>query len=141
MTEWIIDKSAYEKLSKSPDIPEWTSRMRRGLVRVITPTLLELGHSARNGLDWESRIANEPTNWLIVEDIEPDMERRALEVQRLLAMKGQHRAPSVVDLLVAAAAELHRLVVLHDDRDFDLIAGITGQKMERLRLLPMDDNG
>jgi len=37
-------------------------------------------------------------------------------------------------LLIAAAAELAGLTVLHLDKDFDLIASITGQPAERLRL-------
>ena len=51
----------------------------------------------------------------------------------MLAHRGQHRAASVPDLLIAAAAELARLTVLHADSDFELIAEITGQPEERLR--------
>ena len=36
------------------------------------------------------------------------------------------------DLLVAAIAERAGLVVLHQDKDLDLIAEITGQPTERL---------
>jgi len=50
----------------------------------------------------------------------------------LLADRGQHRAPSVPDLMIAATAESAGLVVLHDDKDFELIAEITGQPMQRL---------
>ena len=32
-----------------------------------------------------------------------------------------------MDLAVAATAELHGLTLLHHDRDFDIIARITGQ--------------
>ncbi|SJN43362.1 POSSIBLE CONSERVED MEMBRANE PROTEIN [Luteococcus japonicus LSP_Lj1] len=60
------------------------------------------------------------------------MEDRALEVQRMLADRGQHRAPSVPDLLIAATAELLGLQVLHLDKNFDLIAEVTGQPMRRL---------
>jgi predicted nucleic acid-binding protein len=52
----------------------------------------------------------------------------------VLADRGQHRAPSIPDLLIAAAAELAGLTVLHLDKDFDLIASITSQPVERLRL-------
>jgi predicted nucleic acid-binding protein len=38
----------------------------------------------------------------------------------------------VPDLIIAAAAELAGLTVLHFDKDFDLIAGITGQPVEWL---------
>lgn len=37
------------------------------------------------------------------------------------------------DLLIAAVAERSGLTVLHLDKDFDLIAEITGQAVERLR--------
>jgi predicted nucleic acid-binding protein len=52
----------------------------------------------------------------------------------LLADQGQHRAPSLPDLIIAATAELTGLTVLHLDKDFDLIANITGQTVERLQL-------
>jgi predicted nucleic acid-binding protein len=45
---------------------------------------------------------------------------------------GQHRAPSVPDLIIAATAELAGLIVLHCDKDFDLIASVTGQAAEWL---------
>ncbi|MGL5817838.1 MAG: hypothetical protein ACRCYR_09770 [Phycicoccus sp.] len=46
--------------------------------------------------------------------------------------RGRHRAPSIPDLVVAAAAELDQRVVLHVDKDFELIAEVTGQQVERL---------
>ncbi len=67
-----------------------------------------------------------------VEYLTPRIEDRALELQSVLAARGQHRAPSVPDLLVAATAELAELTVLHVDKDFELIAEVTGQRVERL---------
>jgi predicted nucleic acid-binding protein len=67
-----------------------------------------------------------------VEYAAPASEDRAVEVLGLLADHGHHRAPSVPDLLIAAIAERAGLVVLHQDKDFDLIAEITGQPTERL---------
>jgi predicted nucleic acid-binding protein len=40
----------------------------------------------------------------------------------------------VPDLLIAATAELAGLTVLHHDKDVDIIADVTGQQLERLRL-------
>lgn len=40
----------------------------------------------------------------------------------LPADRGQHRAPSIPDLLIAATAEKAALTVLAADKDFDLIA-------------------
>lgn len=62
----------------------------------------------------------------------PPIEDRALEVQMLLADRGHHRAPSIPDLLIAATAEKAGLTVLAADKDFSLIAAITGQPIETL---------
>jgi predicted nucleic acid-binding protein len=67
-----------------------------------------------------------------VEYLTPAIEDRAVEVLALLADRGQHRAPSIPDLIIAATAELADLTVLHLNKDFDIIAQITGQPMERL---------
>lgn len=58
-----------------------------------------------------------------------------VEVQTLLADRGRHRAPSVPDLVVAATAELAGLTVLHLDKDFNLIAEVTGQPTERFAVV------
>jgi predicted nucleic acid-binding protein len=52
----------------------------------------------------------------------------------LLADRGQHRAPSIPDVIIAATAELAGLTVLHLDKDFEIIARITGQPLERLNV-------
>ena len=67
-----------------------------------------------------------------VEYLTLKIEDRALELQSVLAERGFHRAPSVPDLLIAATAELAELTVLHLDKDFELIADITGQRVQRL---------
>ena len=47
-----------------------------------------------------------------------------------LARSGHHRAAGIPDLLIAAVAERNALTVLHYDKDFDLIAKVTGQATE-----------
>jgi predicted nucleic acid-binding protein len=69
-----------------------------------------------------------------VEYLAPRAEDRAVEVQILLAERGQHRAAAIPHLLLAALAELAGLRVLHHDRAFELIFSITGQGVEMLRL-------
>jgi hypothetical protein len=69
-----------------------------------------------------------------VEYLTPAMEDRAVEVQLVLAERGQHRAASIPGVLVAATAELGQLTILHLDKDFELIAQITGQPVERIAL-------
>ena len=55
---------------------------------------------------------------------------RAEEVMGELAKTGRHRAVSLPDLLVSAVAERAGVVVLHYDADFDIVASVTGQRME-----------
>ena len=132
MTGWLIDKSALVRLAASPDAQEWADRIQRGLVRISTVTRLEVGYSARTADDLRRALAVPPLSSMPVEYLTPAIEDRVVEVQAALADRGQHRAPSIPDLLIAAAAELAQLTVLHIDKDYDLIAGITGQPVERL---------
>ena len=134
MTSWLIDKSALVRLSASPDAAEWARRIERGLVRITTVTRLEVGYSARSGADLRAGLQQPPVSVMPVEYLTPAIEDRAVEVLSLLADRGQHRAPSVPDLVIAAAAELAGLTVLHCDKDFDLIVSVTGQPAEWLRL-------
>jgi predicted nucleic acid-binding protein len=73
-----------------------------------------------------------PLSSMPVECLTPAIEDRAVEVLTLLADRGQHRAPSVPDLIIAATAELAGLTVLHVGKGFDVIADVTGQPVERL---------
>lgn len=129
---WLIDKSAYVRLGSSPDGRAWAGRIDRGLVRMATLTRLELGYSARTAAAWRAELEVAPLAAMSTQYLTPAIEDRAVEVQLLLADRGQHRAPSIPDLMVAAIAELAGLVVLHLDKDFDLIAEVTGQPVERL---------
>ena len=131
-TQWIIDKSAYARLNRSPDAELWLDRIERGLVSVATVTLLELGYSARSAHDWRIGITRPPVSKLVVEALTPVMEDRSVGVQGLLAERGHHRAAKIPDLLIAAIAERAGLTVLHVEKDFDLIAEVTGQPVERL---------
>jgi predicted nucleic acid-binding protein len=134
VTTWLIDKSAYARLADAADAQTWIDRVQRGMVRISTVTRLEVGYSFRTAADARREIASPPLSLMPLEYLSPAMEDRAVEVQLLLADRGQHRAPSIPDLLVAAAAELSGLTVLAVDKDFELIAEITGQPVERLRL-------
>jgi predicted nucleic acid-binding protein len=133
LTAWLIDKSALVRLAASPDAEEWAARIERGLVRIATVTRLEVGYSARSTTQARAVFRTAPLTAMPVEYLTPAIEDRALEVQLLLADQGLHRAPSIPDLMIAATGELAGLTVLHVDKDFDLIATVTGQPVERLR--------
>src|SRR6185437_12135859 len=120
VTTWLIDKSALARLGVSPDAAQWASRIERGRVRITTVTRLEVGFSARSGSDLRAGLRRPPLSAMPVEYLTPPIEDRALEVQAVLADRGQHRAPSIPDLIIAATAELAGLTILHLDNDFDL---------------------
>jgi predicted nucleic acid-binding protein len=132
VTSWLIDKSALVRLTASPDATEWASRIERGLVRIATVTRLEVGYSARSGPELRTGLRRPPLASMPVEYLTPAIEERAVEVLTLLADRGQHRAPSLPDLIIAAIAELAGLTILHLDKAFEIIAGITAQPVERL---------
>jgi predicted nucleic acid-binding protein len=134
VTGWLIDKSALVRLQASADAPQWAARIERGLIRIATVTRLEVGYSARSGPELRAELRQPPLAAMPVEYQTPAIEDRAVEVLTLLADRGKHRAPSIPDLIIAATAELAGLTVLHLDKDFEIIAGITGQPLERLEI-------
>ena len=88
---------------------------------------LEIGYSARNVNEWEV-LASSISELQLVETSAEHV-RRARQTQLLLAGQGL-KGRSVPDLLIAAAAEAEQLTVLHYDKDFDLIAQVTGQQCQ-----------
>jgi len=135
VTQWLIDKSAFTRieLGQTPDALLWNERMERGLVHLPAIGRLELGFSARNGKDGRAGFKRPPISRMPIAYLTPRAEDRAHEVQMLLADRGQHRAASIADLLIAAMAEVGKLTVLAVDKDFELIAEVTKQRVERLR--------
>lgn len=132
VTSWLIDKSAFVRLADSPDLDLWSNRIDRGLVHITGITRLEIGYSMRSAELSRTEFSSVPLSLMPIEYLTPGIEQRALHVQQSLAERGQHRAPSIADLLIAATAELAGHTVLAVDKDFDLIATVTGQSVERL---------
>lgn len=136
VTRWLIDKSAFVRMQggQVANMAAWNSRIERGLVHLSTVTRLEIGYSARSGAAAREGFATPPLSLMPIEYLTPAMEDRAWEVQMLLADSGHHRGPSIPDLLLAATAEKTGLTLLAVDKDFGLIAHITGQPVETLAL-------
>ena len=87
-------------------------------------TDLEVGYSARNAAEWD--LIHDSLGGLTAVELEPRHLVSALATQRLLAAAGQ-RGRKIPDLLIAAAATDTGATTVHYDRDFDLIAAVTGQ--------------
>jgi predicted nucleic acid-binding protein len=94
-----------------------------GICDLVEMEMLYSARSLADRLD-KKETFEELFSWVTTPDA---VWARAHQVQQLLTEHGEHRSAGAVNLLIAAIAELHRLVVLHYDRDFDTVAGATGQ--------------
>lgn len=125
---YLGDKSAHQQRYRSPEAAAVLDKsMANGALAVCEVVALELLYSARNGRDYkEIRGALDALTWLPTSNAAL---RRAIDVQDVLAQRGQHRRP-LPDLVIAATAEEHGAVVLHYGNDFELIANVTGQPVQ-----------
>lgn len=102
--------------------------IEKGLVASCALVDLEVLFSTRTKHEYDDvRRTRAGFEQLDIEQVDWD---RAGEVQAELAHTGRIRAVGIPDLLLAATAERHRVSLLHYDRDFDVIAGLTGQSTE-----------
>jgi len=128
-THHLVDNSVLTRTAKAPVAARIEPMILSGMLATCSMTDLELLFSARNGEEHRARRDDLALRFVRVPLDQRDFDR-AVEVQGLLADKAQHRAASIPDLIVAAAAERAGLTVLHYDADFELIATVTQQPTE-----------
>lgn len=128
MTTYLVDKSAWEQRRHSTEAEaRLIDLMSGGEAATCQIVMLEILYSARNTAEYQKlRRWQELLPCLRTGEAEL---YSALDVQETLAARGQHRRP-LPDLIIAATARSHGATVLHHDRDFDLIADVTGQSVE-----------
>jgi predicted nucleic acid-binding protein len=131
----LVDKSVLGHLQRSEVRTLFRQRLDRGELAMSTITLLEQRVSDQSPEDSRRFDRLVLSRVQLVQTEAADVER-AREVQAQLLGRGQHRGPSVPDLLVAAVAERRGMTVLHLDRNFETIASITGQPEARIADLP-----
>jgi len=91
--------------------------------------VLEVLFSARKISDFKATRHELTLGLDLVETTQKDFDR-AIDVMEALALKGQHRAVPLPDLLIAAVSERAGLVLMHYDGDFDRIEEVTKQPTE-----------
>ncbi|MFE4976311.1 PIN domain nuclease [Kitasatospora sp. NPDC056651] len=98
---------------------------QRALLAVSAVVEMEVLHSARNAAEADrlGRLLR-GFDYLPCTD---EVWDRAKDIQRRALFRGNHRALSMADMLIAATAERHGVTVLHYDGDYDMIAAITEQ--------------
>jgi len=125
---YLGDTSAVGRIAHPAVAARVVPLVESGLVARCTPTDLEAGFSSTSPAS-HAALREWRSAWPFVE-MDQAVLTRAVEVQDELAARSCQRGAKIADLLIAAAAEAAGLAVLHYDRDFDLIAGVTGQAVE-----------
>jgi predicted nucleic acid-binding protein len=127
VARYLVDTSALVRLLRAgPVRARWAEQITAGLVAICPIVELEILYTARSKADRDelAELLRAAFVWVPMPD---RVFERAAEIQAGLTARGTHRSAGAVDLLVAAAAELHSLVLLHYDRDFDQLAEVSGQ--------------
>lgn len=127
MIEYLIDTSAVARLFTNASVRKaWQEPITAGVVAVCDAVELEFLFSATSLADRlrKKELLAELFGWVVVPD---DAWSRTHRIQQSLTEQGRHRSAGVVDLVVAVTAAANNLTILHYDRDFETVAGVTGQ--------------
>jgi predicted nucleic acid-binding protein len=125
----LADTSALARLSQPAVSAVLSPLIEAGLVATCGVIEFELGWATRNSAEFDQVRADRDAGyeWLATHD---EDWRRALDVQASLWHGGRVRAVGFPHLMIAAVAERERVMLLHYDGDYDLIAEITRQPMQ-----------
>lgn len=130
MTLVLVDTSVWQRRSDPSVGMALADAIEANAVAIVDPIELELLRSASGARDHDE--LRQEYGGLHRIPLDDHIGLRALEVQSRLALRGYHRGPSVTDLLAASAAESVGAAVWHCDRHYELIAGVTGQRVRRI---------
>jgi predicted nucleic acid-binding protein len=128
---FLADTSMVVRLGRGREIEDrWVDAVRAGLVGVCPAVEAELVRATASKADRDElrRLLRSLFAW---HPMPEDAWRFVERTQDGLVDLGQHKGPSVVDLLVAATAEAWGLTVLHVDSDFDTIARVVPIQVRR----------
>jgi len=125
---FLIDKSALARMSLEPVRQRIAPIFEAAEAATCAIIDLEMLYSARSREDYEDIRQRRSLAYHFIPMAETILQR-ALTVQAELARIGHHRV-AIPDLLIAATAESASLIVLHYDRDYDVIARVTRQPVE-----------
>lgn len=121
MIRYLIDSSALWRFLREPEVRHrWDEVIIAESIGSCYPQRAEFLRSSQNLDDFNH--VNQMFDELYPNVQVPKTASRWIgATQHRLAMKGRHRGLSPIDLIIAATAAHHDLVVLHDDNDFATI--------------------
>lgn len=113
---YLIDTSALVRVMRRQVDENWLDLIRRGLVTICEPVLVEtLTTAPARAYDEAERTLLGAYPWIPVPD---DAWEIVASMRRELAKHSAHQALSVADYLIAATAVKRGLTILHEDGDF-----------------------
>ena len=122
----LADTSAWTNRHKDSAIEaDFESRVLADEIATCPIVAMELLWTARTPAEFHE--LREDLDALPQVEITAIAWKRAVDVWDALAEQGRHRQVKWVDLIVAAAAEVAGVALCHYDRDFEVIAAVTGQ--------------
>lgn len=121
---WVRDR-------RFPGLATWfNTTVEAGLVLVCDLVILELTRLAPNA-DRAREVADRLAAFETI-PMPAEIWARARHTQLTLATNGDHRRVPPADLLLAAAAEIAGVTLIHYDRDYERIAEASGLRHEWL---------
>jgi predicted nucleic acid-binding protein len=132
---YLVDASALIRMLREQVDPLWFEFEDRGLLSVCEPALVEaLPMAPGDNYAATERFINRRYLPVTIPDGIWDM---VATIRRELALHGAHRGASVADLVIAATAIRMKLIVLHEDADFETVARFIPElQQQRVSVLP-----
>lgn len=126
---YLIDKSVISRLH-IPEISKCIKRIGNNR-EVATCGIIEIEimYSARNNNEFNEILLDRTLSYEWIPTFDSDL-KRAIEVQGMLSQNGYLRAISIPDLIIAVIAERTKNIILHYDKDFDLLSEMINIKTE-----------
>ncbi|GAA3034237.1 ribonuclease VapC6 [Streptomyces lactacystinicus] len=119
---YLLDTSTLVRLLREPKLQAvWFDAISAGSIASCYPQRAEFLYTARDGREYDE-IAEMFAEFYPDVSVPKSAGRWIDTVQRRMALAGQHRSASAVDLVIAATAAHHGLTVLHDDGDYRTVA-------------------
>jgi len=128
---YLVDTSALVRIVRRQADQRWVEAVWAGQVALCEPVLTEaLTMADAKSYDRVEAELRDAYPWVPVVD---DVWSMVAAIRRELALRSQHQGLSVADHLVVATAIRLKLVVLHEDNDFETVSRVVPQlRQERL---------
>ena len=130
---YLLDTSAYWRIQREEGVrKDWQREIVEGGIALTEATRFEILYSARNGSERMEMAATLDSLFPEVA-FTADLWNWVDATQQRLAERSQ-RGAGVIDLMLAAVAVRHNLIILNDDKDFAAVAGVVPE-VRQVRVL------